>query len=724
MRRRSLILALTFVLSLAVSVTGAQALVLDDANPGGTTAGVSLVPSARGGTLPGNVSPVTAGGPCTDPWLSSDLGGPTLPSDALCYHGGPVVQKNETFALTWDPDRAYWAGTRGYLEQFLKDVADGSGTLTSPYAVTQQYSDSAGHAGNDSLFGGGCIDYGSTGGSTCEYGNASQAGHDYGSSDCPVTGDSFIALDTVGSNFACLTDSQLQGEISTMVNQTGILSGAQPGYTPLVTLLLPPGVSACLDSGGELCSVNSGVPIPPPATATANGTGGALQPGTYQVELTYVNNSNQESAASAPVTVTTSGTGSSITIDSPPNPGGSMKGWNAYVTEDNGSTFMLQGTTNSIGTPITIESINTGSGPNPANPTTFCSYHSQVDVGGTEVQYVVQPWTVGTQCDDPDAPPFPSDPTPQQLALGAGQRLASPLSQSELAAIVNPGVDNGWYALDGSEIEDNGGCKPLGNGDDTETVGSGTYYLQREFDNAGAIEFDPNTYFGCAPDVLLDPAFVVPSSVDEGDEVQLDGSATASTLLIPNAGYSWNFGDGTTGTGPSVIHTYGKAGTYTVKLTVTDRGGNVATLSQDVVVLGPSGRPGNPNTGTSGTTTTDNKHGFNVHVLLMPQGLKTVLRKGVMARVTSNERAAGIATVSITRRAAKRAHIKAGRGPTVVIGVGTVSGIKDGTMRLHLRLSRTVAGKLKRLDHLTLTIRLALVGANGERVAIDAAGRY
>ena len=64
------------------------------------------------------------------------------------------MHSNETFVLTWDPGRRYWSGTKDYVEQFLRDVADGSGTLTSPYALTGQYSDSGGRAGNTSKFGG------------------------------------------------------------------------------------------------------------------------------------------------------------------------------------------------------------------------------------------------------------------------------------------------------------------------------------------------------------------------------------------------------------------------------------------------------------------------------------------------------------------------------------------------------------------------------------------
>jgi hypothetical protein len=292
----------------------------------------------------------------------------------------------------------------------------------------------------------------------------------------------------------------------------------------------------------------------------------------------------------------------------------------------------------------------------------------------------------------------------------------SPLSQAHIASIVNPAL-NGWYALDGSEINDNGDratglyCRPLpGQTIDKVTVGTSSqnpYFLQREYNNAGALESDPNAP-GCAPSVTLAPAFIVPSPVNPGDLVEFDGSTTASTLMVHKSDYHWNFGDGSTGVGPSVAHIYAKGGSYAVTLTVTDRGAYTRSLTQTIVISGGSGQPsGSP----------------FARLRLLPQSLRSVLRHGIAARLSSSEAAAGITTISITHDAARRAHIRLGHGPRVAVGRGTFS-VKAGTVTLHLRLSKAMAAKLKHLRHVTLTVRLALVAANGDHFTIDAAGRY
>ena len=757
-RRLVLALSCSLVGSLAV-VASAQAVVV---TVGGTEAGVSLVPSAREYPSTTKQYLQSAGitidstsGPCSDPAANTERDilqngswpislSPFSPQP-LCWQGGPVMHANETFGLEWEGQtpNSYPASTKKYVQNFLQDVASASGQLVNPYSDTTQYWDNnpvnpnvpyTARAAYSSLFGGACDDNGTA---TCKFGSITGSGTGNplpagpsGYGDCPISGDNIFggvdggAAVTISNN-ECVTDADIRHEVTTLVDNDNLIAHTQNGYTPLVDVMTPPGVIVCLDGTSKLCSANSLLAPPPPVMDTST-TGGTMPPGTYQVVVTYVTGSG-ETVPSAPATITTTGATSTITILSPPAHTGAT-GWNAYVTQPDGSLYYLQGSsTNAIGQPFTLSTPPSFGQAPPLGDAAFCSYHSVVTdpVTGKPVSYVVQPWTAFSICDEPDVPTVPPYSAPSVVELSAGQRIASPISQSSMAAIVNP-LLTGWFGNDGLEIDDQNGCQPVGHGLDTFNFGNsgqGSYYLQREANNATVVDNDPWTYSGCLPSDVLDPTFVSPSAMNEGDTLDLDGSDTASSLAVPNANYSWNFGDGSTGSGPSVEHTYNLAGNFTVTLTVTDRGGNSNTFSQVVEVLGANGQPAPPSNPGSGGGSGSNKT-LQVHLQLQPQSLKAVLRKGISVRVTSNAAANGIATVTISRKAAKRAHIKYGKGPTVRIGLGTVSSIRNGSVLLHLHLSRATAAKLRHVGHVDMTIRLALVAAGNQRIAVDAAASY
>ena len=176
--RRMMLIALTFVVISLLGTASAEAVVIDMGGSG--RYGVALVPTTRGTLTTAGIPTVNANAPCTDPWLASDF---ILQSSGLCYNGGPVMHANETFAVTLGSASARLADLdRNYVEQYLKDVADGSGapngspTLTSQYSLTSQYHDGGGPARYKALYGGGCVDFGQPGGSVCKFASAVATG--------------------------------------------------------------------------------------------------------------------------------------------------------------------------------------------------------------------------------------------------------------------------------------------------------------------------------------------------------------------------------------------------------------------------------------------------------------------------------------------------------------------------------------------------------------------
>jgi subtilisin family serine protease len=91
------------------------------------------------------------------------------------------------------------------------------------------------------------------------------------------------------------------------------------------------------------------------------------------------------------------------------------------------------------------------------------------------------------------------------------------------------------------------------------------------------------TPLGPAPvtDAAPVASFTVSCTI-KGGRCTVDASASTDDRGI--ASYTWAFGDGATGTGRVVTHTYTSAGTYTVTLRVTDTAGQ-ATTSQKTVRL-------------------------------------------------------------------------------------------------------------------------------------------
>ena len=83
---------------------------------------------------------------------------------------------------------------------------------------------------------------------------------------------------------------------------------------------------------------------------------------------------------------------------------------------------------------------------------------------------------------------------------------------------------------------------------------------------------------------------VRPESPQAFQSATFDGSLTTNGFSDPApacldaCSYSWNFGDGTTGSGRTTQHTYRTAGTFQVTLVATDNRGSQATFAKPVTV--------------------------------------------------------------------------------------------------------------------------------------------
>jgi PKD repeat protein len=87
------------------------------------------------------------------------------------------------------------------------------------------------------------------------------------------------------------------------------------------------------------------------------------------------------------------------------------------------------------------------------------------------------------------------------------------------------------------------------------------------------------------------PPVAVLSATPTGGNIPLTVSFDGSASYDPDgsvAAYSWNFGDGTSGAGPSCSHTYSQLGSFTATLTVTDNAGAQSSSSVMIIAVDPN----------------------------------------------------------------------------------------------------------------------------------------
>jgi len=114
---------------------------------------------------------------------------------------------------------------------------------------------------------------------------------------------------------------------------------------------------------------------------------------------------------------------------------------------------------------------------------------------------------------------------------------------------------------------------------------SGDFAVTLTVANVTGARFSRSKVVSVTPSAAPTAAFVFsPSEPTATKPVFFNAATSTATPGRTLERFVWNFGDGTTGSGMSVSHTYEKAGKYVVTVTVTDDVGAAASTSSDVEV--------------------------------------------------------------------------------------------------------------------------------------------
>ena len=170
--------------------------------------------------------------------------------------------------------------------------------------------------------------------------------------------------------------------------------------------------------------------------------------------------------------------------------------------------------------------------------------------------------------------------------IQANPRWTDPASGDFRLGDGSPAIDSADSGVTGQPTTD---AHDDGRLDDPDVPNTGTG--PRRYDDRGALEHQLDEVVDLPPNVVLTAS---PTGGTAPLQVAADASASTDADATPIDTYTFDFGDGTgtgAGSAATATHTYRTPGTYTLKVTVTDRGGLSSSATTQVRVTAPADAP-------------------------------------------------------------------------------------------------------------------------------------
>ncbi len=439
------------------------------------------------------------------------------------YNGGPIMPSNTDYMLMWSPQGlgAYPQGFTFGIARYFTDLQHDSGGHQNVDSVDPQYNDLTGAVAKyDVRFGGVLVDT-----------------DPYPPTQCPVGG-----TGAIGTVTACLTDPQIQQEIESFVTSHHLPADLSHEYF----LLTPPHVESCFtnDPTTNFGGCSAGEPLNIAAycayhqnTATTTMILYANMPFDATNPLCQDGNNPNGLISDGEINGGLSHEHNESVTDPLPN-----DAWTNGAGANHGLEVGDQCEFGQMGTPL-------GTAPNG-------SPYNQVING--HFYWYQEEWSNDTaSCVQRITLPHGLPTARETVTAGTGTNMTFDASRSTARGGV---ADFSWQF----------NAVP-----NAETVEQTTPTITYTFPAAGAYStgvavFNADGLSQGTGGIVVtgkngfQPAFTVSQSRGPRSERKVQFSALTTVSGQPVMNYLWEFGDGTTGSGPNPTHTYQHPGNYTV----------------------------------------------------------------------------------------------------------------------------------------------------------------